>query len=274
MSAERLSKKQSKRGVKKPVDRNTGADKYAIYLREDSNEFIARYIEPELLRAFGAKTLQYIGEINIDRSMPIHGKTNQQATWYEVSVSRDIKNKVPFTVGVTITEEHKLSDEELLVQWPLLEKAELANVLKDAFYIECTELDQSDLEDFAEGNMTNALQAKLMQNEVDVLGEVDVEKDDIAKTLFGKSVLVFAQRSLVLKRRSRPRLDFTAGYRYDGDTYTVLESAVDQINNQSLDGTLHELETFMNANRQFHHQVDSQESQEFIEALKILGFQS
>lgn len=271
------TKNQKTRGSKKRALRGDHAGKEALYLRQDSSEFITKYIEPELRRIYGRTALNRAGAISIERNMEFPSDSPRTTTQLELSVTRNLKEDYPFTVEISIADYQELDDDQVIAQWPLFAKTSLASDLMDTFYIAHTTLEEID-----EDTMDALTRQEIMVSEADALDE-NVEADEsFADTLFGDTIYAFARRTLTLRRRTVPRLNFDMGHHYGGETYSLLDTSSSEkealiglrSGHMLIGDTPEELMTFADSNRQLRRSVEAEEALDFIHALDKLGFRA
>ncbi|GEM_PF-1833758 len=245
-------------------------DKKGLYLRNDSNEFIVRYIQPELARIYGSKVLQHVGDIDIERSMTVPNRGEGGVLDYLLTIKRDMSEKIPFVVDLSITERRELTDEEVLVAWPLIREAELAEELKEKMVLKAASvygIEEEDAEELIGNNVV-----ELMHRESDILEETDLEQENIVPRMFELPISVFARRSLLIRRRSVPEFNFQTGFIYDGMEYYKKDGGWFSDSGEVVGDTPAEASELDSTLRELHHEVDHDQAVDFIAALARLGF--
>jgi frataxin-like iron-binding protein CyaY len=251
--------------------RSNFTGKNGLYLCNDSSEFIDKYIDPELKRMFGKKTLNQVGSIDVERTARFQ-PVNSVFTDISINVERDLKQSIPFSATVAIAESKQLTDEEMLVQWPLLEAIGLADDMKDQETHELGYRLGVDGEDALE--LLSEDELALMQFESDIMEEMDYSEEDITCSLFNDNVYLTVRKALYVVRRKRPKLTIQTSYQYDGEEYYVQYGAWATPSTELVGDTLQQISLFTQASEEAQYVVEHEDATEFIEALNRLGFRS
>lgn len=243
--------------------KNHGLDDGLFTIR-DSNDFIKSVAYPALLRTLGAHASIRTQYGDLYRSASIGTGETDQKQYY---VSTEHAKGEPVSFEVSVTDVHFLDDDELMVEWPIIETTDLATELM----IESASRNDPEFgedDDFDLDNEKTRL--RLASGELETLAEAAVEgvDEDFGSLLYGDNVLRYAQKVLKLTADKRPQLQYMVGYGFEDEAYPVDIAIVPC--DRLLGDTPAELQILGQLADESEHVVDDQLLKEFREALEVL----